>query len=405
MKKIMTYLFLVMMTVTGTLTTACSSSDDEPATPVQKANTLTVVAGMSDNITRALADAGTTLTATWAADDVVEVYEGSTHLGALRPQTTGSATTKLTGVLDPAPSASGVELTLKYKETNYSGQDGTLAKIGSTYNYCKATTIVTQSGNQYSGTPATFVSQQAIVKFTLKKKSDESVIKATTMNIKYGETALNMTLTPNDYGIYYIATPACDNKTFQVSVSDGTKSYIIEAPSTTFAAGSFYRRNVLFTYNEIKDFTGSTGYTIEEGYHYLCRGENLTGSQLILNVGSEATLDGLNIRSLDNDYGIQCDGNATINLKDGTTSTITGTAEEALIVKEGKLTITGTGTLTLIGHKTTGKTYTAVKGKVLIDGNEVDGDKADDTYDYTNLRLVVSDGGNKWVISKKPSAQ
>ena len=52
----MTYLFLVMITMTGTLTTACSSSDDEPATPVQKANTLTVEAGMSDNITRALAD-------------------------------------------------------------------------------------------------------------------------------------------------------------------------------------------------------------------------------------------------------------------------------------------------------------------------------------------------------------
>ena len=65
MKKIMTYLFLVMITMTGTLTTACSSSDDEPATPVQKANTLTVEAGMSDNITRALADAGDgTLTAT-----------------------------------------------------------------------------------------------------------------------------------------------------------------------------------------------------------------------------------------------------------------------------------------------------------------------------------------------------
>ena len=36
MKKKMTYLFLVMITMTETLTTACISSDDEPATPVQK---------------------------------------------------------------------------------------------------------------------------------------------------------------------------------------------------------------------------------------------------------------------------------------------------------------------------------------------------------------------------------
>ena len=125
MKKIMTYLFLVMITMTGTLTTACSSSDDEPATPVQEANTLTVEAGMSDNITRALADAGDgTLTALEAGDEV-KVYEGETLLGTLRPQTTGSRTTKLTGELDAVPSASGVTLTLKYKETDYSGPKGT----------------------------------------------------------------------------------------------------------------------------------------------------------------------------------------------------------------------------------------------------------------------------------------
>lgn len=384
MKKIMTYLFLVMMTVTGTLTTACSSSDDEPATPVQKANTLTVEAGMSDNITRALeeAEGGTTLAATWAEGDEVKVYEGETLLGTLRPQTTGNATTKLTGVLDAAPSASGVTLTLKYKEPDYSGQNGTLANISSNYNYCVATTTVTQSGSQYSGSAANFVSQQAIVKFTLKKKSDESVIKATTMNIKYGETALNMTLTPNNYGIYYIATPACDNKTFQVSVSDGTKSYIIEAPSTTFAAGSFYRRNVLFTYNEIKDFTGSTGYTIEEGYHYLCRGTNTEGSQLILKAGSKATLENLNIVGLSsNNIGIDCDidsedHDATIILKDGTTNTIKG--ETALWVEKGVLSITGTGTLILEGSKK------AVDGNINIDTNTL-------TYtEQTTNRVVIS---------------
>jgi hypothetical protein len=98
MKKIMTYLFLVMITMTGTLTTACSSSDD---------------AGDG------------TLTATWEAGDEVKVYEGETLLGTLRPQTTGSRTTKLTGELDAVPSASGVTLTLKYKETDYSGQKST----------------------------------------------------------------------------------------------------------------------------------------------------------------------------------------------------------------------------------------------------------------------------------------
>ena len=398
----MTYLFLVMTVMAGTLTTACSSSDDEPASPVQKANTLTVVAGMSDNITRALADAGTTLTATWAEGDVVEVYEGSTHLGTLRPQNTGSATTKLVGELTKAPSASGVELTLKYKETNYSGQDGTLAKIGSTYNYCKATTTVTQSGNQYSGTAASFDSQQAIVKFTLKKKSDESVIKAKTMNI-VGTPTLNMDLTPNDDGIYYIALPACTNQTFQISVTDNdgkNTPYAIETPSTTFAAGAFYRRNILFTYNEIKEFNSDTGYTVNDGCHNLCKGTNITGSQLVLKGGSKATLGGLGLQSPENKYGIDCEGNATIILKDGTTNTITGATVQALGVKEGMtLTIEGTGTLTLQGHGSS----KAVDGTVSIEGNTpITGDKADGTYDdYPNLKLVVSGGGNKWVISKK----
>lgn len=367
----MTYLFLVMMTVTGTLTTACSSSDDEPAAPLQKANTLTVEAGMSDNITRALADAGTTLTATWTEGDEVKVYEGGTLLGTLTPQTTGRATTKLVGELTQAPSASGVELTLKYKETNYSGQDGTLAKIGSTYNYCKATTTVTQSGNQYSGSTANFASQQAIVKFTLKKKSDESVIKATTMNIRYtgySSTILSLTnLTASNSGEYYIALPPTDgDKTLTISVNNGNdgKEYAIEAPATAFAAGLFYRRNVFFTYNAVNVFSeGDTGYTVEENSHVLCKGTG-SGTQLILKGGSTATLDGLTLQSPNNDCGIECKGDATIILKDGTTSTITSTTTQALFVASDKtLTIKGTGTLILEGSTT------AVGGTINIDEN------------------------------------
>ena len=407
----MTYLFLVMITMTGTLTTACSSSDDEPATPVQKANTLTVEAGMSDNITRALADAGTTLTATWAEGEVVEVYEGSTHLGTLRPQTTGNATTKLTGVLDAAPSASGVTLTLKYKETDYSGQKGTLADISSNYNYCVATTTVTQSGSQYSGSAANFVSQQAIVKFTLKKKSDESVIKATTMNIRYtgySSTILSLTnLTASNSGEYYIALPPTDgDKTLTISVNNGNdgKEYAIEAPATAFAAGLFYRRNVFFTYNAVNVFSeGDTGYTVEENSHVLCKGTG-SGTQLILKGGSTATLDGLTLEN-GSDCGIDCKGNATINLKDGTTNAITSTTAQALLVADGKtLNITGTGTLTLTGYNATTK---AVSGTVIIDGHSFSDNTADGTHTDTNmnLQLVVSEGGKQWVISKKPSAQ
>ena len=219
------------------------------------------------------------------------------------------------------------------------------------------------------------------------------------MNIDYGSTSLGMTLTPNNNGIYYIAMPACDNKTFQVSVSDGTKSYVIEVPSTTFAVGLFYCCNVSFTYNEINEFEGDTGYTVNDGYHNMCRGTNITSSQLVLKGGSKATLGGLGLQSPEDKYGIDCEGNATIILKDGTTNTITGATVQALGVKDGMtLTIEGTGTLTLQGYDS----KKAVDGTVSIEGNTpITGDKDDGTYEYTNLKLVVSDNGNKWVISKK----
>ncbi len=405
MNKIMTYLYLVILTATGITMAACSDDNDVTTPEEKKTFTLTVEAtnGCSD-LTRALAEESNALTATWAADDVVKVYNSSDkEIGMLTPQSTGNATTKLSGVLNSAPS-DGETLTLKYQETDYSGQDGTLATIGAHHNYCTATTTVTKNGDNYSGTATTFASQQAIVKFTLKKKSDNSVIKATTMNIYHANDApiLSLTLTANNDGIYYIALPPINNEVLRIEVNDGTP-YAIESPTTTFEAGKYYCRNVSFTYNEIKVFNGDTGYTIATGSHALCKGTG-SGTQLILNDRSTATLDGLELQSPGDACGIGCEGDAIIILKDGTTNSIEGAVLQALVVASGKtLTIpgTGTGTLTLTGYKTTETSYKAVSGKVKIDGNEVDGDKADGTYPYTNLKLVVSDNGNKWVISKK----
>ena len=409
MKKITTYLFLVMMAVTGTIMTACSDDNDVTTPEEKKTFTLTVEAtNGSCDLTRALTEESEALTATWTQGDIVNVYEGETPLGTLTAQST-AATTRLSGTIT-APSASGATLTLKYQETDYSGQDGTLATIGAHHNYCTATTTVTKNGDNYSGSTATFASQQAIVKFTLKKKSDNSAIKATTMDIRYtgnSSTILSLTsLTANNNGVYYIAIPPTNNNSnLTLTVNDGTR-YEIETPATTFEAGKYYCCNVSFTYNEIKVFNDDTGYTIATGSHALCKGTG-SGTQLILKDGSTATLGGLVLQSPGDACGIGCDnkgvesnGNATIILKNGTENTITGSIAQALVVDD-KMTLTipgtGTGTLTLQGHGSN----KAVSGKVLIDGNEVDGDKADGTYEYTNLQLEVSGSGNKWVISKK----
>lgn len=402
MNKIMTYLYLVILTATGTIMTACSDDNDVTTPEEKKTFTLTVEAtnGSSD-LTRALAEESNALTATWTVGDEVNVYEGEQKLGTLTAQST-AATTRLSGTIT-APSASGATLTLKYQETDYSGQDGTLATIGAHHNYCTATTTVTKIGDNYSGTTTTFASQQAIVKFTLKKKSDNSVIKATTMDIRYtgnSSTILSLTsLTANDNGIYYIAIPPTNNnRNLTLTVNDGTR-YEIETPATTFEAGKYYCCNVSFTYNYIYDFSDAS-YTINSNCHALCKGTNESGSTLTLKERSKATLNNLDIDGSTSEYhvGIQCENNATINLKEGTTNTIKG--ETALWVENGTLSITGTGTLILEGSK-------AVNGTVSIEGHSFSGNTADGTHTDTNmnLQLVVSGGGNKWVISKKPSAQ
>ncbi len=398
MKKITTYLFLVMMAVTGTIMTACSDDNDVTTPEEKKTFTLTVEAtnGCTD-LTRALAEESDALKATWTQGDIVNVYEGITKLGTLTAQST-AVKTRLSGQIT-APSAQNATLTLKYQETDYSGQDGTLATIGAHHNYCTATTTVTKIGDNYSGTETTFASQQAIVKFTLKKKSDNSVIKATTMNIYHANDTqiLSLNLTANNDGIYYIALPPIRDEVLRINVNDGTP-YAIESPTTTFEAGKYYCRNVSFTYNEIKVFNGDTGYTIATGSHALCKGTG-SGTQLILNDRSTATLDGLELQSPGDACGIGCEGDAIIILKDGTTNSIEGAVLQALVVASGKtLTIEGTGTLTLQGYDS----KKAVDGTVSIEGNTpITGDKADGTYPYTNLKLVVSDNGNKWVISKK----
>lgn len=364
MKKIMAYLYLVILTATGITMTACSDDNDMTTPEGKKTFTLTVEATNGNgDLTRALAEESDALKATWTKDDEVNVYEGETKLGTLTAQST-AVTTRLSGTID-APSASGATLTLKYQETNYTGQDGTLATIGAHHNYCTATTTVTKTGDNYIGTKANFVSQQAIVKFTLKKKSDSSVIKATTMNIyRNGNSFLNLSLTANDNGEYYIALPPIYNEVLRIEVTVGTTPYAIESPTTTFEAGKYYPRNVSFTYNYIYNFSGATGYTIENGLHALCRG-NQTGTTLTLEEGSTATLDNLNIQSTVEYWGIECNGNDTIILKDGTTNTITGNGVQALYVAEGKtLTITGTGTLTLEGTP-------AVSGTINIDTNKL----------------------------------
>jgi len=157
---------------------ACTVEDIKEQPEGPHTYTMTVKASKGVD-TKALSLSGNTLNATWAGGETVTVKEGDTPLGTLTayvdPEDNAKATLK--GNLNPAPSASGVELTLEFNSSGgFSSQNGTLSYIESHTDYAKATTTVTIDGTNVTGTPASFVNQNAIVKFALQDKSNSSLL-------------------------------------------------------------------------------------------------------------------------------------------------------------------------------------------------------------------------------------
>lgn len=172
MKKIFAILML------AAIVAACTVEDmkEQPVEP--QLYTMTVKASKGVD-TKALSLSGNTLNATWAGGETVTVKEGDTPLGTLTAYVDPEDNTKATlkGNLNTAPSANGVELTLEFNSAGgFSSQDGTLSYIESHTDYATAETTVTINGNNVTGTSASFVNQNAIVKFTLKDKSNSSVV-------------------------------------------------------------------------------------------------------------------------------------------------------------------------------------------------------------------------------------
>ena len=119
--------------------------------------------------TRVLTDNGSSLIATWATTDVVDVLNSNSgNVGTLQPTSAGT-TVILTGTLTGSYNV-GDALTLWYPSStvSYIGQDGTLATLSSSFDYSKADVQISAANTQngvLTTNSASFVSQQAIGKF------------------------------------------------------------------------------------------------------------------------------------------------------------------------------------------------------------------------------------------------
>ena len=403
MKKLMTLSgWLVMAAAITLATTACSSDDnivEEPMNPTTaKTYHMSLTASKGDGATtRALSLNGKTLNATWATGDKVYVFNYGLYVddnynkkyvlgGYLEAKSDGTTVT-LDGDLTGTVETNDI-LQLAYPQLilDYTGQDGTLTKIASTYDYTcglAKVTDVTTSGNitavdyDSEAGPVQFGNGQAIVKFTLQDQGGNDInAMSLTISAKDGSledaltqtydltTAIDIngpiTITPSPATnvIYAALCPKDYSKSldYTLTATDGTNTYTYTKSNVQFLYGKYYEITVKM--KKLIDLSNLTGnYEAQNG-------DVLTGTldgstqpyKISIADGATVTLDGVTINGVNNNSytwaGINCEGNATIILADGSTNTVNGFYQDypGIFIAEGKtLTIQGSGSLTAAG--------------------------------------------------------
>ena len=244
----------------GAFTTSCTNNNviSDEDKPTQQIYTLSVDAD-KDNATRSLSITGAgKLGVEWRTSEHVYVKKGDTWAtGSLQPQTNGS-TTNLAGTLSNVTIAVNDVLTLQFPKSgdiSYDGQDGILSTISANYDYAQASvTVASVDGNDIKTVgSAHFTSQQAIVKFTIKDKSNDNLLNATKLIINDGshELTVNINLSStyqtNGNGIVYVAIPGFTNQTITLSAVVGNEVYSYTKSGVTFTNGHYYPITVKMT--------------------------------------------------------------------------------------------------------------------------------------------------------------
>ena len=159
--------------------TACSNDSDEATGSENHIWHVTLTASMGDATHRALDADGNTITASFAAGDVVEVVRADgSPVGPLTAKATGASTT-LEGNISGTFAADEV-LKLRYRSAtaNYDGQEGTLPGIAAGQDYAEGTlTVKTVTPLTFESNSVTLAPQQSITKFTFKDGSSDINVK------------------------------------------------------------------------------------------------------------------------------------------------------------------------------------------------------------------------------------
>ena len=393
MKKNILSLAALLM-ASAAVFTACSNDDnitgEQPANPTGK-YTMTINASKGgDATTRALSlgrnDANTknVLNATWDENEVVLVYQNGSQIGTLYSAASATNETTLTGELS-TPNA-GQDLTL-YFHTNatpsYAGQDGTLATIASSYDFCAPATITagsfTVSGSTVSTTSsASFgANQQAIVKFTLKDKGNgDAAISATKLVISVGTT--DYTITPaSATSEIYAAIPGFTGQTVTLTATVGSDTYTYEKSGVSFTNGKYYEIGVKMTKQAAPATPLDNTTTAWTAGSYAVPAGGLTYSNAIT-VSGDVTLTLTDGETLTLNKGISIAAGATLTIQgngamvvngtnNSTASTVAGSTG-TLILTSGTLTATGGNGGNGAYESHGGNGGDAINGSVIVSG-------------------------------------
>lgn len=312
---------------------ACTSTIEQPeAEPVQEPSTevpaigktysVTVNAG---RVTRALADAGSSITATWTAGDEISVYSGDSNVGTLTAASDGAAT-KFTGTITGDFNQND-ELELRYLSGSYTSQDGTLEGIASSCDYATATvTITAVSGSALTISDANFESQQAITKFTLFKPDGTTPLKVKDIIITAaGLTGNKITVSfplsrPSEFYVAMANTSGAKQEyLFLITANDDTKYYATK--KVNLVNGKYYATTLtaLGTFSNAKDLSESYDATYsvnDNGIVYQSDPSIIKNIPLIVADGYSIVLFNVNVqRTNNNSYSaMTCNGSANITL-------------------------------------------------------------------------------------------
>ena len=355
MKKI----YAIMMMAAGLV--ACSREEMSQIVVETEGQTYTMsvdaTKGIEDINSKALSidDSGAknVLNATWAEGEAVTVYNVTRSAdlsGTLTAQSSGASTVlkgTLTGTVEP-----GDQLKLKFLSPSYASQTGTLEYIAANCDYAEATVTVTDASTpSVTTSAANFVNQQAIVKFTLKQKVDNSDLEipaATALTINDGTNDYTVTPTSATNELF-VAIPATG--TVNLSTTIGGISYSYEKTGAGLLASKYYEITVKMNrvLVNLASITGNITLLDDD----IVTGTLGSNRKISIADGATVTLNGVNINGSDtwstgNYAGLNCLGNATIILADGTTNTVKGFNSDypGIHVPSGStLTIQGTGSL------------------------------------------------------------